>query len=181
MRPRRGRLPGRALSSRRLPVIGRQDRLESKTTILTRPDPALFPCSVLNSHHRLCLGLSGRNEMKTKTKVTLLQETCAADSSSRPLGTGLWRLKTHSPIARPAPPPAPGRHKHGRGSSWHRRGSGTERSSIMNTKSASDKGYHFQTPCSLTCTSALPFIIAFSLPFHCHLLCQGKYELRLRL
>lgn len=176
MRPRRGRLPGRALSSRRLPVIGRQDRLESKTTILTCPDPALFPCSVLNSHHRLCLGLSGRNETKTKTKVTLLQETCTADSSSRPVGTGPRRL--NPPSHRP---PAPGRHKHGRGSSWHRRGSGTERSSIMNTKSASDKGYHFQTPCSLTCTSALPFIIAFSLPFHCHLLCQGKYELRLRL
>lgn len=50
----------------------------------------------------------------------------------------------------------------------------------MNTKSASEKGYHLQTPRSLPCTSALPFIIAFSLPFHCHLFCQWKYELWLR-
>lgn len=50
----------------------------------------------------------------------------------------------------------------------------------MNTKSASEKGYHFQMIHSLPCTSALPFIIAFSLSFHCHLLCQRKYELWLR-
>lgn len=33
----------------------------------------------------------------------------------------------------------------------------------MNTKSASEKGYRFQTPHSLPCTSPLAFIIAFSL------------------
>lgn len=86
------------------------------------------------------------------------------DSSPLEQGRGVWTPPSHSP-PRLRPPLAPGRHKRGRGSSWHRHGSSTERSSIMNTKSASDKGYHFQTPCSLTCTSALPFIIAFSLPF----------------
>ena len=64
-----------------------------------------------------------------------------------------------------------------KGTSWQQLCSGTERSLIMNTKSASEKGYRFQTPLSLPCTSAVAFIIAFSLSFHCHLFCQGKYEL----
>lgn len=73
-------------------------------------------------------------------------------------------------------PPASGRHKH-KGASWQPLCSGRERSLIMNTKSASEKGYRFQTPHSLPCTSPIAFIIAFSLSFHCHLFCQWKYEL----
>lgn len=158
MRLRSGRLPGRVLSLHRLTRLEMQDCLESKTTILAVPlPPSNSLISMFSSHYHLRPQLSGTTEKMKMKQVCGRNEIPAA----RLFGTGPWRLNPPTP----RPPPAPGRHKRGRGSSWHPHGSSTERSSIMNTKSASDKGYHFQTPCSLTCTSALPFIIAFSLPF----------------
>lgn len=38
----------------------------------------------------------------------------------------------------------------------------------MNTKAASEKGYHFKHGTLVLVISALPFIITFSLFFHCH-------------
>lgn len=55
-----------------------------------------------------------------------------------------------------------------------------KRSLIMNTKSESEKRLTFQMLCALPCLSASPFITAFSLSFHCRLLCQRNYEPRLR-
>lgn len=87
-------------------------------------------------------------------------------------------IEIHQPTSlnKAAVSPAPGRHQH-EGASWQQLCSGRERSLIMNTKSACEKGYHFQTLHSLPCTSPIAFIIAFSLSFHCHLFCQWKYEL----
>lgn len=130
--------------SHRLTRLDKQDSLGFKTTILAKPD-FCAQLSLLSSPP------TQRDDWNIcKKKATNAPGWEDIPAVSFPPPALLWRLADTN---------AEG------GSSWHRHGSSTERSSIMNTKSASDKGYHFQTPCSLTCTSALPFIIAFSLPF----------------
>lgn len=47
----------------------------------------------------------------------------------------------------------------------------------MNTKAASEKGYRFKHGTLCLVFSAFPFIIAFSLSFHCHCFVRANMSL----
>lgn len=61
-----------------------------------------------------------------------------------------------------------------KGASWQQL---WKRLLIMNTKAASEKGYHFKHCALFLVFSASPFIIAFSLSFHCHCFVRANMSL----